>query len=367
MELPPYRLDHWLAEFEFLQPPIPYDLAASTGPTWTLRELLALGTEPLSLDDTALSYAPPDGARALRGCIAAYYGIDPDWVVTTTGASEAISILFCLAAQPGRHILLPFPAYPAFETLAKAWGLLPKRYQLNRSDNYHLDVAGLIEQTDRNTGLVLVNTPFNPPGSVVPSTDVGWLATQLADRGIPLIVDEVYHPVYFGNEQRSSAGSPNTSVISDLSKAFSLPGLRLGWIIEPDAGRRARILDARSYFTLSGSPVLETLACHAIANREAILARTRNVATANLSKLMDFVYRNSDVIACVEPRGGTTAFPWLLDGRNVRSFCRTLAQAGVLVVPGDCFDQDDHFRVGLCSPVENFSRALDICSRVLRA
>jgi hypothetical protein len=99
MDIPPFLLDHWLSKHSFATPPIAYDLAASTGPKWTVGELLALG-EGASLDDTILSYSPAEGSRALRGAIGAFLGVDPDWVVATTGASEAIRS--CCARRRGR-------------------------------------------------------------------------------------------------------------------------------------------------------------------------------------------------------------------------------------------------------------------------
>ena len=88
MDIPPFLLDHWLSKHSFATPPIAYDLAASTGPKWTVGELLALG-EGASLDDTILGYSPAEGSRALRDAIGAFLGVDPDWVVVTLGASEA--------------------------------------------------------------------------------------------------------------------------------------------------------------------------------------------------------------------------------------------------------------------------------------
>src|SRR5688500_10733144 len=106
MDLPPFLLDHWLAAYEFASPPIRYNLAASTGPQWTVGELQALG-EGRDLAGIKIGYAPPDGARVLRQAIGGFLGVDPDWVVMTTGASEALSILFCLAARAGANVLLP--------------------------------------------------------------------------------------------------------------------------------------------------------------------------------------------------------------------------------------------------------------------
>src|SRR5687768_2436146 len=123
MDFPPFKLDHWLSKHSFATPPIAYDLAASTGPKWTVGELLAIGGDGSSLDDVIIGYAPAEGSQALRQAIGAFLGVDPVWVVVTLGASEAFSILLCIAAKPGANIVLPSPAYPAFEPMAGVWGL----------------------------------------------------------------------------------------------------------------------------------------------------------------------------------------------------------------------------------------------------
>jgi hypothetical protein len=121
--MPPFLLDHWLAKYQFASPPIAYDLAASTGPKSAVGELLSLGTETSRLDDVTVSYAPAEGSSALREEIGEFLGVDPDWVVVTTGASEALSVLLCLAARPGGNVVLPSPAFPAFQAMANVWGL----------------------------------------------------------------------------------------------------------------------------------------------------------------------------------------------------------------------------------------------------
>ena len=114
MDLPPFLLDRFLATYEFASPPIRYNLAASTGPVWTLGELMALGGDAQrELDKLRLSYVPPQGTQPLRQRIADFHDVDPDWVIVTTGASEALSALYALAAEPGASIVLPHPAFPA--------------------------------------------------------------------------------------------------------------------------------------------------------------------------------------------------------------------------------------------------------------
>src|SRR5689334_2773035 len=108
MRLSPFLLDQWIAQKQSADPPIEFDLASSTGPVWTLRELLALAgadaIEPLL--DTRISYTSAKGTQELRTAIAALSGVEPDHVQIVTGASEAILILFFLAAERDANVIL---------------------------------------------------------------------------------------------------------------------------------------------------------------------------------------------------------------------------------------------------------------------
>jgi aspartate/methionine/tyrosine aminotransferase len=369
MRIPPFLLDQWLASYEFASPPIRHNLATSTGPAWTLGDLLALGEGGglKQLGDLRLSYAPPQGSDALRRQVAALHDVDPDWVIITTGASEALSALYCLASEPGASITLPFPAFPAMPVMARAWGLNVATYALDRANGFKQSAERVLAAVGEHTRLVLVNTPHNPTGSVMPPAEIARLAASLEQRLIPLVVDEVYHPLYHdGPSPTSAAQLPNTIVVGDLSKALSLPGLRIGWLIDRDARRRERLIDLRSYFTISGSPLTEAVAAHALANRDSIIARLRSVSAANLAALSDFMSVHADTFGWVAPMGGTTSFPWLLDGSDARGLCTTLASAGVLFAPGHCFDAPEHFRLGFGAKSEGFQQALDIVSETLR-
>lgn len=366
MHLPPFKLDHWLSKARFATPPILYDLAASTGPKWTVRELLALG-EGASLDDTILGYSSPEGSRPLRDAIGAFLGVDPDWVVVTLGASEAYSILLCMAARPGANVVLPHPGYPAFDPMAGVWGLDVRHVRLSREHGFRQRAEDVLKAVDDKTVLALVNTPHNPAGTIMPREEIEDLAAGLQRKGASLIVDEVYHPLYFGEPQVSAASIPNVNVMGDMSKALSLAGLRLGWLVERDAERRERMIDARGYFTISSSPLLERLAVHAFANREVLLSRLHAVASENLAALSDFMERVSDMLAWAKPEGGTVCFPWFRDGRDSRPFCEALAANGVLVAPGDCFGMPVHMRLGFALlKRQKFLEGLAIFERVLR-
>ncbi|GAC1308283.1 MAG: pyridoxal phosphate-dependent aminotransferase [Steroidobacteraceae bacterium] len=367
MQLPRFLLDDWLTAHEFASPPIQFNLASSTGPAWTLDELAATCNLdwPRTLGETKISYLPPAGGAALRAQIAMLHDVDPEWVVVTTGASEALSVLYCLASEPGVVVLLPDLGCPAMPAFARAWGLDVVHYPLRRETAFAHSAQEILAAVDGRVRLVVVNTPHNPTGSVMPLSEIKILAAALATRNIPLVVDEVYHPLYFGDREKSAADIPNVVVVNDLSKALSLSGLRIGWLIERDERRRMQLVNLRSYFTICGSPITESIATHALRRREQIVGRLQAVATKNLASLDRFVTAHQNLLGWVRPVGGTTAFPWMLDGSNARAFVEACANRGVLFAPGDCFDAPEHFRIGFGAQSSGFEDALAIASGVL--
>jgi aspartate/methionine/tyrosine aminotransferase len=273
--------------------------------------------------------------------------------------------LFHSAAEPGANAVLPNPGFPMNEAVAESLGLEIRRYTLRPEDGFQIDMDEIRKLTDRHTKFVLVNSPHNPTGAVVPESEMEALHNFCVDRGVQIIFDEVYHPIYHGPPMRSAARLPGATVVSDFSKAFCLSGLRIGWMIEPDARRREQYLNARSYFTVSSTVLAENLAALATRRREAIYDRARRVAQTNL-KLLDAVFsEHADLIRWIRPAGGMTAFPSLATGMDARGFCRAMAQAGVLVVPGDCFGQPSHFRIGFAASGERFPRAIERFAAVL--
>src|SRR5262249_22795902 len=151
--------------------------------------------------------------------------VDPDHVLAMTGASEALLTLSCHFAAPGASLLVPRPVYPALPEIARAWGLEVREYALDPARGFAQDAATVLAQLDASTRAVFVNTPHNPTGSVMPAAEQEKLAAALAARGVALIVDEVYHPLYFDTAVPGASRLPNVIVLGDFAKAMSLPGL----------------------------------------------------------------------------------------------------------------------------------------------
>jgi aspartate/methionine/tyrosine aminotransferase len=358
MQLKPFLLDAWLDQYEHS---IEFNLGASTGPTWTVNDILALAdaeTRQRFLNHN-LVYSRPAGSDSLREAIAEMQGVPAEAVQVVTGASEALLVLMWLAAEPGANVIIPLPGFTTFSALPESLGLETRFYQVRRENGFRIDPDEIKRLADSKTKLILVNSPHNPTGAVIGDSEMEVLHDFAAERGIQLVSDEVYHPIYHGRQTKSAARLPHATVIADLSKAFSIAGVRTGWMIEHDPQRRKQYWTARAYFSICNSTTGEILSEIAIRKRDVVLGTTLEIASQNLKLLETFMEEHRDVLGWIPPRGGMTAFPWLVSGENARRFCQAAAERGILLAPGDCFDAPSHFRLGFAAAGDNFGSALE--------
>lgn len=358
MQLKPFLLDIWLDKYEH---EIEFNLAASTGPSWTLNELLNLAGQEdrQQFLDHQLVYGRPAGADGLREAIAEMHDVTAECVQIVTGASEALLVLMWLAAEPGANVILPRPGYPPFSALPESLGLETRFYSIQKENNFSIDVEEIMKLADDGTNLILVNNPHNPTGATMSDAEMDQLHEFTSARGIQLVSDEVYHPIYHGRPTQSASRLPQATVIHDLSKAFSLPGLRTGWMIEHDRSRRERYWNARTYFSISNNSAGEMLAEIAMRKRDVVLGKTQQTATLNLGHLDRFMAAHRETLGWIRPQGGMTAFPWLVSGEDARPLCQAAAEQGILLAPGDCFEVPSHFRLGFAAIEHGFPQALD--------
>src|SRR5512138_1168866 len=358
MRLKPFLLDAWLDQYEH---DIEFNLAASTGPMWTVNDVLELADDETRhrFLNHKLVYSRPAGADGLREAIAEMQGVPVEAVQMVTGASEALVALMWLAAEPGANVILPQPGFTTFSALPESLGLETRFYRVRRENGFRIDPDEIKRLADSNTKLILVNSPHNPTGATISDEEMEALHDFCAERGIQLVSDEVYHPIYHGRKTKSAARLPHVTVIADMSKAFSIAGVRTGWIIEHDEKRRQQYWTARAYFSICNSSTGEILSEIAIRKRDVVLCKTQQAATRNLKLLDRFMTEHRDVLGWIPPQGGMTAFPWLVSGDDARPFCKAAAERGVLLAPGDCFDVPSHFRLGFAAAGGNFPNALE--------
>jgi aspartate/methionine/tyrosine aminotransferase len=365
MQLKPFLLDEWLDAKEH---GIEFNLAASTGPSWTLNEILSLGKdeERERFLNQKVVYGRPAGADGLRSAIAEMYGVDADAVQVVTGASEALLILMWLAAEPGANVILPQPGFTTFSALPESLRMETRHYAIRKESGFRFDVEEIKKLADRNTKLILINSPHNPTGATIGDAELDSLHEFASHSGIQLVSDEVYHPIFHGQPTQSAARLPHATVIHDFSKAFPLSGIRTGWMIEHDPKRRKEYWSARAYFSITNNTTGEFLAELAMRHRDVVLGRTQKVASENLRQLGRFMAEHAETFGWIPPRGGMTVFPWLVSGENSRAFCEAAAERGILLAPGDCFDAPSHFRLGFAAIADKLPDALDRLGEFVR-
>jgi aspartate/methionine/tyrosine aminotransferase len=366
MKLVPFLLEQWLGKY---RDSVEHHLGMSTGPKWTLPELRALMTdaERAAFDQAELTYTPGHGREPLRAALASLYGAHAEDVLVFTGGAEALLALFFVASEPGANVVVPSPSFAPFVQLPESLGLETRRYVLRQEQGFAVDVDEVIRLVDGHTTLILLNSPHNPSGALIPEDAIRALDEFAARRGIALVVDEVYHPIYHGTTARSAGEYSRATVLGDFSKSFSLPGLRIGWLLERDAKRRAELANAHEHFVVSSSMLSELLAEVATRNRAKIWDRARSVSARNLALLDEWCADHEERIEWLRPRGAMTAFPRVRGVDDARPFCVAAAKRGVLVAPGDCFGAPQHFRIGFGLEMPRYAAALDLLGETLRA
>jgi aspartate/methionine/tyrosine aminotransferase len=364
MKLVPFALEEWLAKY---RDSVPHHLGMSTGPRWTLPELRALmsDAERAAFDGAALAYCPTEGRQPLRAALASMYGADAEEILVFNGGAEALLALFFVAAEQSTNVVVPTPSFAPFMEVPTALGVETRRYELRLENDFALDVDEIGRLVDERTRLILVNTPHNPSGAVASEDAIRALDDLAQRRGIPLVVDEVYHPIYHGTPARSAGEYSRATVLGDFSKSFSLPGVRIGWLLERDPQRRRELANAHSYFTTSTSMLGELLAETAVRNRETLWNRARTVSAQNLALLGEWAATHEEQIEWLRPRGSMTAFPRLRGVADARPFCVAAAERGVLVALGEAFGAPAHFRIGYGLAMPGYSEALGILSEVI--
>ena len=213
MNLPQFLLDDWLAQKHNAATPVEYDLGSSTGPVWTLRELLSLGGDLEELLEAPISYVNSRGSFALRDAIALLEGCDPEHVQATTGGAEALLLIFSDVAAAGANVVLPRPGFPTNDAMAQAFGLEARHYVLRQENGFRIDADEIRGLIDANTRLVLVNSPHNPTGATLSDLEMEGLHDFCAERGVQFLSDQVYHPIYHEGAMRTAARLPHATVL----------------------------------------------------------------------------------------------------------------------------------------------------------
>jgi aspartate/methionine/tyrosine aminotransferase len=354
--LPDYRLEVFLGEWEFKAR---HHLTASDAESLTIGELLALAgnEEREAFAALGLGYAPTWGGDALREAIAATYEtVDPEHELAFAGAEEAMYWALQELAGPGDHAVVTVPNYQSLETLTLRTGAEVSGWVLRPEHGWAADLSELEALLRPSTRLVAVNFPNNPTGALPDRETFAALARLCDERGIVLFSDEVYR----GLELDPATTLPQAADLSEaavslnvMSKAYGLPGLRIGWLAAHDRGLLERLERRKHYTSICNAAPSEHLATLALRHGDAIRARNRGIVEANLPVFAGFFAEHADRFAWEAPQGGCVCFPRHLGG-DTGGFCRALVEeAGVVLLPADIYASElgdvpsDRFRIGV--------------------
>ncbi len=352
--LPDFRLEVYLGKWEFAAK---HHLTASDAQTLTVAE--AIGEDGLAeLAALPLGYTPTWGSDALRAAIAATYErVEPDDVLVFAGAEEAMFWALQALAGPGDHAVVTVPNYQSMESLPLATGADVSGLALRPEDGWALDVDALEALLRPSTRLVAVNFPNNPTGALPDPATWERLVALCDDRGIRLFSDEVYRGLEpDGTAPLAQAADRSETALSlgVLSKAYGLPGLRIGWIACRDRALLARLERGKHYTSICNAGPSELIATHALRRAGEIKARNRAIIAGNLPRFDAFFAEHEDRFAWERPQAGCVCFPRYLGPEGVEAFCHDLVeQAGVVLLPASIYESalgavpPDRFRIGV--------------------
>ncbi|MEE4112890.1 MAG: aminotransferase class I/II-fold pyridoxal phosphate-dependent enzyme [Desulfobacteraceae bacterium] len=349
MHLPPFKLERYFARYEFA---VRHLLCSSDCESMTIQDLLSLEAGAgKAFEQLWLGYTESQGAPALRQAISGLYdAIGPDQVLVHSGAEEAIYLFMHAALSPGDHLIVHWPCYQSLYEVARSIGCEVTFWLAKEDQGWALNLNDLVGHIRPATRAVIVNTPHNPTGWLMPRDEFERLNRQLDQREILLFSDEVYRESEYSADERLPAAcdiSQRAVSLGVMSKTYGLPGLRIGWVATRHAAIQARMAALKDYTTICNSGPSEFLAAIALRHRDRLIRRNLDIITTNLTLLDDFFQRHPRTFTWVRPKAGPIAFVRLI-GRQVNRFCRELVdKKGVLLLPGDLYgDGGNHFRIG---------------------
>ena len=344
---------------------VDYNLSESGVHPATVRDLVPDPDQIDRLLSTEFVYSQANGIPELRERIVALYpGATPANVLVTVGCIEANLISLQTLLEPGDEMAVMAPNYLQVWGAAKNLGMSVRTFDLSADDGWALDVESLNKAVTDRTKLIAVCNPNNPTGHIMSSAEMDAVVAAADRVGAWLLADEVYSgaerltdeqtPSFWGRYDKLFANN-------SLSKAYGLPGLRVGWIVGPpdevdEAWAR------HEYTTISVATLSNQLAAIALSPdvRKKLLQRTREYIRTGYPIFEEWMRAHGDLFSIVPPDAAAIAFPRYRLGVNSTQFVeRLIKEKGALVAPGDYFNVDKHLRISFGLPVDYLRAGLE--------
>ena len=349
-----FSLETYFSKWEFSAR---HHMTASDAQSLSVAELLDLARLPQNtLSDLHLGYTETWGAPDLRQAISETYDrMKPENILCFAGAEEGVYAAMRVLLSQEDHAIVIVPNYQAAETLPLDICAV-SGVALDANQNWYLDLDDIKKVIRPNTKLISVCFPNNPTGHIIPQDDYAELINICREHDIYLFSDEVYRGVELDPNKRITQAADAYEKglsLNVMSKAYGLPGLRIGWIASADTDVLGQIEKYKHYLSICNSAPSERLAVIALGVREKLLERSRALMHRNVKKLDAFFGDYPDIFDWQHPDGSCIGFPRFKGRGGVEAFCKDLVEEeGVLLLPASIYRSelmtapDDRFRIG---------------------
>ena len=358
----PFDMERMMSKWENI---IEYNLSESGVHPLAIRDLV---DDPAVIDellDTPLHYPQTNGIPELREHIASLYpGATPDNVLVTVGCIEANFITLQTLVAPGEEIVVMLPNYMQIWGAAQNLGIRVKTFHLREELGWAPDLDELNDVVSRKTKLIAVCNPNNPTGHILTEAEMGAIAATAENVGAWLLADEVYS----GAERLTDTQTPSfwglydkVLAMNSLSKAYGLPGLRIGWVVAP-TDIVDEIWARHEYVNISAPMLSNQLAAIALSPRvrPRLLQRTREYLRRGFPILDAWLESHEGTFSLVPPEAAAIAYVrYDLDVNSTELVERLLREKSVFIVPGDHFGMDRYLRISYGLPEEYLTAGLD--------
>lgn len=345
MKLEPFEQERMQSTWENV---VEYDLSESGVFPVTLRELIELGFDLEALMDVPLGYSQSNGTPELRELLTRHYpGATGDHIEVTNGTSEANYLVALSLLRPGDEFALQVPNYMQMWGIPRSVEAKVRCFHLLSEKDWSVDWEEFDSAVNEETRLVYLSNPNNPTGSVLSREAMERIVARCDDVGAYLLADEVYQGAEIERELTPSFWGMSERVIvaSGLSKAYGIPGLRIGWLVgPPDLVREC--WTQHDYLTIGPNKLSDAVARVAVANRDELYARTRRILRENLPILKEFVDGSGGFLSFQAPAAGAiclTRYDHSIPSYELAE--RIRINQSTLVVPGIHTGLEGHLRI----------------------
>ncbi len=349
MKIADFGVEMWLNEKET---DVLYHLSETCANPLRLKELEALAEDDgltEKIEEMVLDYGDITGSQRLKQAVAGMYEtLSAENITAAHGGIGANSLLLMTLIEPGDHVISFLPTYQQLYSMPESLGARVDLIRLREENGWQIDPNELETRITDRTKAICLNNPNNPTGAVIPEDTMKRIVEIARKHNLYLICDEAYRGLSYDGEYLTPSVADlyeKGVATGSMSKAFSLPGIRFGWVAGP-SDLIADINRHRDYHIISVGKIDDYLACIALENREAIFARNRHFCLENLSLVEEWI-RSEPHFSCVRPACSTTCFIRFDFDMDSETLCERLhREKSTLLVPGRFFGYDDHFRLG---------------------